>query len=106
MKQLIVIVIILFIYQQWNKVDAAEINQQHGSDVVMYSASWCGYCTKARDLLNSQGISFVELDIEQSAAANTEMKSLGGHGVPFFVIKGEVIKGFNRQRLQSLVNAL
>jgi mycoredoxin len=106
MKKLIVIAIIILIYQHLNQVDAAEINRQHGSDVVMYSASWCGYCDKARDLLNKQGVTFVELDIEQSAAAHAEMKSLGGHGVPMLVINGEVIKGFNKQRIQTLVRTL
>ena len=106
MKQLLIIVIILLIYQQWRQVDAAEVNQQHGSDVVMYTTSWCGYCAKARELLNSQRVPFVELDIERSAEANAEMKSLGGHGVPVIVVKGEVIKGFDRQRLQTLISAL
>ena len=106
MKQLIIVAIIIFIYQQWRQVDAAEINQQHGSDVVMYTTSWCGYCAKARQILNKQGVSFVALDIEQSADANAEMKSLGGYGVPVLVINGEVIKGFDQQRIQKLISSL
>lgn len=106
MKQLFVVLIIVLIYQQWRQVDAAEVNQQHGADVVMYTTSWCGYCAKARELLNSQRVPFVELDIERSAEANAEMKSLGGHGVPVIVVKGEVIKGFDQRRLQALINGL
>lgn len=107
MKLLIVVAILFLIYQQWGMNDAAaELNEKHGADVIMYSTSWCGYCKKARVLLNNQGIKFKDFDIEQSAEANAEMKSLGGHGVPVFLINGEVIKGFNQQRVLDLVKSL
>jgi glutaredoxin len=107
MRFLLVIAIVFFIYQKWGVTDAsAELNQKHGSDVIMYSTSWCGYCKKARVMLNMQGVRFKEFDIEKSATANAEMKSIGGHGVPVFLIKGEVVKGFNQKRVLELVKGL
>ncbi len=75
---------------------SADLNQKHGSDVIMYTTAWRGYCKKARILHSKKGIESKDLNIEKSAEANTEMKSLGGHGVPVFLIKGEVVKGFNQ----------
>lgn len=107
MKLLIVLVIAFFVYQQWGLTDAAaELNQKHDSAVIMYSTSWCGYCKKARVMLNMQGVKFKEFDIEKSAAANAEMKSLGGHGVPVFLIQGEVVKGFNQNRVLELIKGI
>jgi len=107
MRILIVVAILFLIYRQWGMTDAAaDLNQKHGADVVMYSTSWCGYCKKARVLLNQHGIQYKDLDIEQSAEANAEMKSLGGYGVPVFLIQGEVIKGFNQNRILELVTGL
>lgn len=107
MKLLIVLVIAFFVYQQWGVTDAAaELNQKHDSAVIMYSTSWCGYCKKARVLLNMQGVRFKEFDIEQSSEANAEMKSIGGSGVPVFLIKGEVVKGFNQARVLDLIKDL
>ncbi len=107
MRYLIVFVVLFVAYQKWGVTDAAAtLNQKHGSDVIMYSTSWCGYCRKARVLLNMQGVQYKELDIEQSAEANAEMKSLGGQGVPVFLIKGEVVKGFNQNRVLELIKGI
>jgi len=57
-------------------------------------------------MMYAQGIQVKELDVEKSAAASAEMESVGGHGVPVIVVNGEVIKGFDRQRLQTLVSIL
>ncbi len=107
MKLLIVLTVAFFIYQKWGVTDAAaELNQQHGSDVIMYSTSSCGYCKKARVMLNMQGVKYKDLDIGKSAAANAEFKSLGGQGVPVFLIQGEVVKGFNQSRVLELIKGL
>ena len=104
MKLLIVVVLAFFIYQKYGMTDAAaELNEKHGSEVIMYATSWCGYCKKARVLLNMQGVKYKEFDIEKSSEANAEMKSLGGHGVPVFLIQGEVVKGFNQNRVLDLI---
>lgn len=107
MKYLIVIAVLLLLYQNWGVNDAAaKLNEKHGTDVIMYSAAWCGYCAKARTLLNNQGVAFKELDIEKSAQAHSEMQDLGGRGVPVLLIQGEVVKGFNQNKIMQLVNNL
>ena len=107
MKYLIAIAVLVLLFQKWGMGDAAaELNEKHGTDVIMYSASWCGYCKNARELLNSKDVAFKEFDIEQSSQANSEMKALGGRGVPVLLIQGEVVKGFNQGRILQLVQGL
>ena len=44
----------------------------------MYSTGWCGYCARARRLLESKGVSFEEIDVDARAGARAEMIARGG----------------------------
>ncbi|MGO9214354.1 MAG: glutaredoxin family protein [Syntrophales bacterium] len=66
------------------------------ADVVLYTTSWCPYCRKARDYLRSQGIDFIEDDIEKDKEAAIRKRQLDNSGgVPFAVINGRSIRGFS-----------
>ena len=71
--------------------------------VVMFSTSWCGYCTKARKHMQRKGIKFKEYDIEKSASAKSKYKKLGGSGVPFFEIGEQTMGGYNPSELEAMV---
>ncbi|MCP4274300.1 MAG: glutaredoxin family protein [Gammaproteobacteria bacterium] len=72
----------------------------------MYGTSWCGYCAKARKLLDEHGITYFEYDIESSTEGYNQHKDLGGRGVPVFQIGGKVLKGYNPGKILQLVDAL
>ncbi len=42
-------------------------------EVVIYTKSYCPYCTKAKALLTSKGIPFKEIDVEYDDQAREEM---------------------------------
>jgi len=66
------------------------------ADVVLYTTSWCPYCRKARDYLQSRGIDFIEYDIEKDKDAAIRKKQLDNRGgVPFAIINGRSISGFS-----------
>ncbi len=44
----------------------------------MYTTSWCPYCERARQLLNSKGVAFEEVDIEASPDRRSEMQARSG----------------------------
>ena len=46
--------------------------------VTMYSTTWCGYCHRLKSQLSREGISFTEVDIEQSPAAAAEVERVNG----------------------------
>jgi glutaredoxin len=77
-----------------------------GLDVVLYSTAWCGYCRKARTWLTSNGIPFVEKDIEKDRAANAEYQRLGrGYsGVPLISVNGTVFRGFDARAVRREVD--
>ncbi|MES9900628.1 MAG: glutaredoxin family protein [Sedimenticola sp.] len=78
-----------------------QITLSSNSEVVMYGASWCSYCAKARRLFDRLGVPYIEYDIEKSEIARKEYDALGGRGVPLIVINKTVISGYDRQEILS-----
>jgi mycoredoxin len=51
-----------------------------GTAVTMYTTTWCGYCVRLKKLMQIEGIEFVEVDIENdAAAAELVMQANGGN---------------------------
>lgn len=73
--------------------------------VYLYSTSWCPYCAKARQFLESADIPFIEQDIEKSASARREYDRYNGRGVPLLVVENQAIQGFDRQRLREYLES-
>ncbi|WP_164874089.1 mycoredoxin [Rhodococcus spongiicola] len=50
----------------------------------MYSTTWCGYCRRLKKQLDENGISYVEVDIEQDPTSAEFVGSVNGgnHVVP------------------------
>lgn len=70
--------------------------------VTLYSTSWCGWCRKSRELMQSLGIAFVERDVERDAQAAADKARLApGSGVPVMVRGREVQAGFNEATIRS-----
>jgi glutaredoxin 3 len=62
--------------------------------VVMYASSWCGYCSRARQLLAQKGIELTEIDVDVAPGARTEMvKRSGRSTVPQIFIGDRHIGG-------------
>lgn len=82
-----------------------------GSGVVLYSTSWCSACRAAREYLTSQGVAFVEKDIETDQAAAQELLAkaraagISPGGVPVIDVHGTLMQGFDAERLSALLGA-
>ena len=79
--------------------------------VIVYVTRWCGYCRKAMSFLDSQGVKYVQKDIEKNPTHMEEMIKKTGRmmGVPVIDIDGKIILGFNlpaiKQALEKRKNA-
>lgn len=64
------------------------------AEIKIYSRSWCSFCHRAKSLLDSKGLTYQEIDIEQQPQARAEMIELsGGHTVPQLFINQQAIGG-------------
>jgi len=65
-------------------------------ETVMYSTGWCGFCQRARALLNRKGLAFRDIDIEQDPALRAEMVARSGQrSVPQIFIGSRHVGGFD-----------
>jgi glutaredoxin len=70
--------------------------------VVMYSASWCGVCKRAKRFFEEQRIPFRELDVDINQMARREMERMEARGVPVILVGGKRMNGFSEQRFMDL----
>jgi glutaredoxin 3 len=63
--------------------------------VQMYTTRWCGYCVRAKALLDGRGIPYEEISLDDDAAFRRNLFELtGGWTVPQILIDGAPIGGF------------
>jgi glutaredoxin 3 len=63
--------------------------------VRVYSTRWCGYCVRAKALLESRGIEYEEISLDSDPAFRRKLFDLtGGWTVPQILIGGRPIGGY------------
>lgn len=73
--------------------------------LVMLSASWCGYCRRARAYLHEHGIAHCEYDVELSAEGRRRFASQPVKVVPIIEVAGDTLVGFNRTEIEQTLIA-
>jgi glutaredoxin 3 len=63
--------------------------------ILIYSTRWCGYCVRAKALLESRGIEYEEISLDSDPAFRRRLFDLtGGWTVPQILIDGRPIGGY------------
>jgi glutaredoxin 3 len=63
--------------------------------IRVYSTRWCGYCVRAKALLESRGIDYEEISLDDDPAYRKKLFDLtGGWTVPQILIDGKPIGGY------------
>ena len=70
--------------------------------VKIYSTAACPYCIRAKQFLKENNIVFEDVDVSGNKAAAEEMiRKTGQMGVPVLDIEGEIIVGFDREKIKQ-----
>ena len=59
----------------------------------MYATSWCGFCERARSLLQSKNVPFEEIDVDARPEARAEMMARSGRRTVPQIFIGETHVG-------------
>jgi glutaredoxin 3 len=63
--------------------------------VLIYSTRWCGYCVRAKALLDARGIEYDEVFLDDDPAFRQKLFDLtGGWTVPQILVDGRPIGGY------------
>ncbi|MEW6008767.1 MAG: glutaredoxin family protein [Candidatus Omnitrophota bacterium] len=75
--------------------------------VIVYSTPTCPYCIRLKQFLADNNIEFENLDVSTNEQAAEEMVQKSGQmGVPVLDIDGEIIVGFNRERISKALGLI
>ena len=70
--------------------------------VTVYSTSTCPWCIRVKQFLTENNIPFDNYDVSSDQAKAEEMIQKSGQmGVPVVDIGGEIIVGFNKERIKQ-----
>lgn len=75
-------------------------------DITIYSTSWCAFCHTEMQWLDKLGIPYVAKDVEADKDAYDELLAKNGgnfQGVPVTDIKGDIVLGFDRPKIQAAI---
>ena len=73
--------------------------------VELFVTSWCPYCKKAIAYFESKGIAYKAYDIEKDAQAASRKNKLDGRGgVPFAIVNGTLIHGYDPDSYTNALN--
>ena len=65
------------------------------SRIVIYTTRWCGYCVRAKALLDGKGIAYEEIALDDDLAFRRNLQErTGGWTVPQILIDGTPIGGY------------
>jgi len=77
------------------------------ADVVVYGTEHCGYCRRAKELLQRLGIEFEDVDVTGNADARAWLAAVTGRRtVPQVFIKGRSIGGYTELAAMDRSGAL
>ena len=82
------------------------VGHQREEDVILYSATWCGYCTKARAHLDGEGIQYELRDVDNDAVARELREKTGRGGVPVLDFSGEILRGYSSPAYDKAIQTI
>lgn len=73
--------------------------------VIVFSTPTCSFCNMAKKYFREKGIRFKDVDVSRDQAAARDMvRRSGQSGVPVIDIGGKIIVGFDRPKIDKLLN--
>lgn len=86
-----------------NSVSFTRVESSYGRQLTIYTAEWCGYCTKAKKYMRSNNIVFREFDIEKSREGKKRYQRFNVKSIPLFTLNQEQMTGFSEARLLDMI---
>lgn len=73
--------------------------------IRVFSTPSCPYCFTLKEYLKERGFDFDDIDVSQDKTALDEMINKSGQmSVPVLEIGGEIITGFDKEKINGLLN--
>ena len=75
-------------------------------DVTIYTTATCKYCHLVEGMFKEHNVPYTKIDVGVDAVKRNEMIQKSGQmGVPVIDFGGEIVVGFDEERLKELIAA-
>ena len=72
--------------------------------VLIYSTPTCPYCKQTKEYFKEKSVEFEDIDVAADSAKAQEMIEKSGQmGVPVLDIEGEIIIGFDKEKIDKIL---
>jgi len=73
--------------------------------IKVYSSPICSHCTTLKEYFKTNNIKFENIDVSQNCKAQDDMiEKSGQETIPVLDIDGKIIIGFNKKKIDELLN--
>ena len=73
--------------------------------VIMFTTPTCSFCNSAKRYLREKNIRFTEVDVSRDISAAKDLQRRTGQtGVPVILINNRPIVGFDRPKINQMLN--
>ncbi len=71
-------------------------------NIKTYTTRTCPHCRRLKEFLEKEGVDFENMDVSSDEKARNEMVEKSSQmGVPVIDIDGEIIIGFNKEKIKE-----
>ncbi|MCF8009782.1 MAG: thioredoxin family protein [Clostridiales bacterium] len=75
------------------------------SEIKVYTTPSCPHCTSVKEFLTNNNLDFEEFDVSRDESAKNEMiQKSDKMAVPTVIVGDEVIVGFDKNKLENVLN--
>ncbi|HEX6834548.1 MAG TPA: glutaredoxin family protein [Rudaea sp.] len=86
------------------KPEARKPQRVAPAGTTLFSATWCGYCKRAKAYLERNGIGYRNIDID-TPDGRAQFNNAGGGGIPLLFSGGHMIRGFTADGYKRFFDA-
>ena len=73
-------------------------------NIKVFSTEFCPYCVSLKEFLKEKNIEFQAIDVTEDLKAQEDMIEKSGQmGVPVVEIDGQIIVGFDREKISQIL---
>jgi glutaredoxin-like YruB-family protein len=73
--------------------------------VIVFSTPTCSFCTQAKRYFKEKNVRFTDVDVSRDqSAARDMMRRTGQMGVPVILINNTAIVGFDKNKINQMLN--
>lgn len=95
----------MFLLPVLEKPPALQVAEAAVNMVKLFVTPACPYCFTLKEFFKEHNIKFEEIDVSRNKRARDDMiKKSGQIGAPVVEIDGEIIVGFDREKICKLLN--